>query len=97
MVKSDRPFLLCLPLPYGEEEGQMTQISSISSIYYFTNNCSWRLWWYSSFLVWCLIPVETSAHITASYSVVPLLVAAQEIHFNTYIINHIVGHDDHTE
>ena len=43
-------------------------------------------------LVQCLVSVESSAHLPASYSVVPFLAATQEIHCSTYIASHIVGH-----
>ena len=37
--------------------------------------------------------MELSAYLAASYLVVPVLVATQEIHRGTYVASHIVGHD----
>ena len=44
-------------------------------------------------LVFCLVPVELGVNLPASNLVVPILVAAQEIHCGTYIVSHIVGHN----
>ena len=37
--------------------------------------------------------MESSVHLPASYLVVPILVATQEIHHGTYIASHVVGHN----
>ena len=38
---------------------------------------------------WCLVPVKLSAHLQASYSVVPFLVTVQEIHQVTYVVKYV--------
>ena len=42
-------FVNSIRAPHGEEEAFMAPTSNSSSIYYFTNNYSWGLWWYSPF------------------------------------------------
>ena len=47
----------------------------------------------SSIMVQYLVPVELSVRLPASYSVVPFLITAQEIHCSTYTVNHVVSHN----
>ena len=39
------------------------------------------------------IPAELSAYLPASYLVVPISIATQEIHYGTCIASHVVGHN----
>ena len=72
----------------------MAPTSNSSSIYYLLiiifveySGIALSVW------VQCLVPAESSANLPTSYLLVLILIATQEIHHNTYIASHIVGHD----
>ena len=68
--------------PHSEEEGLMAPTSNSFFIYYFTNNYSYGLWWYSPFHTGSVPGFQWNQVYVSQFPalMVPILAATQEIH-----------------